>query len=127
MAKAVAKSKKAAAKSVAKSKSSARPKAAAAPSARKALKKAPAKPVAKVTAKKAAVRKPAMEAVKSGKWVYTFGDGKAEGKAGLRDLLGGKGVNLAEMANVCLPVLPGLARADAALICFYADHKSYPR
>ena len=112
MAKAVAKSKKAAAKSVAKSKPSARPKAvAAAPSARKALKKAPAKPVAKSVAKpaakKAVVRKPAAEAVKSGKWVYTFGDGKAEGKAGLRDLLGGKGANLAEMANLGLPVPPG--------------------
>src|SRR6185312_8860819 len=100
MAKAVAKSKKAAVKSVAKSKPSAQPKAAAAaPSARKAL-KAPAKPVAKAAAKKAVVRKPAAEAVKSGKWVYTFGDGKAEGKAGLRDLLGGKGANLAEMANL---------------------------
>ena len=84
MAKAVAKSKKAvaktAAKSAAKSKSSARPKTAA--PARKALKKAPAKPIAKV-AKKAVVAKPAAEAVKAGKWVYTFGDGKAEGKAGL--------------------------------------------
>jgi pyruvate, orthophosphate dikinase len=126
MAKAVAKSKKAAAKSVAKSKSSARPKAAAAPSARKALKKAPAKPVAKVAAKKAAVRKPAMEAVKSGKWVYTFGDGKAEGKAGLRDLLGGKGANLAEMANLGLPVPPGFTIPTSVCTYFYAHDKSYP-
>jgi hypothetical protein len=42
------------------------------------------------------------------KWVYTFGDGKAEGRADLRDLLGGKGANLAEMANLGLPVPPGL-------------------
>src|SRR6266508_3753171 len=126
MAKVVAKSKKAAAKSVAKSKSSARPKAAAAPSARKALKKAPAKPVAKVAAKKAAVRKPAMEAVKSGKWVYTFGDGKAEGKAGLRDLLGGKGANLAEMANLGLPVPPGFTIPTSVCTYFYAHDKSYP-
>ncbi|MEH2610768.1 pyruvate, phosphate dikinase [Bradyrhizobium sp. AZCC 1693] len=127
MAKAVAKSKKAAAKSAAKSKSSARPKAAAAaPSARKALKKAPAKPVAKVAAKKAAVRKPAMEAVKSGKWVYTFGDGKAEGKAGLRDLLGGKGANLAEMANLGLPVPPGFTIPTSVCTYFYAHDKSYP-
>ena len=34
------------------------------------------------------------------KWVYTFGDGKAEGQAGMRDLLGGKGANLAEMSNL---------------------------
>src|SRR5256714_15567071 len=126
MAKAVAKSKKAAAKSAAKSKSSPRPKAAAAPSARKAL-KAPAKPVAKVAAKKAAVRKPATEAVKSGKWVYTFGDGKAEGKAGLRDLLGGKGANLAELANLGLPVPPGFTIPTSVCTYFYAHDKSYPK
>ena len=127
MAKAVAKSKKAAVKSAAKSKPSARPKAAAAaPSARKALTKAPAKPVAKAAAKKAAVRKPAAEAVKSGKWVYTFGDGKAEGKAGLRDLLGGKGANLAEMANLGLPVPPGFTIPTSVCTYFYAHDKSYP-
>src|SRR5215213_5522660 len=127
MAKAVAKSKKAAAKSVAKSKSSARPKAAAAaPSARKALNKAPAKSAAKPAAKKAAVRKPAAEAVKSGKWVYTFGDGKAEGKADLRDLLGGKGANLAEMANLGLPVPPGFTIPTSVCTYFYAHDKSYP-
>ena len=126
MAKAVAKSKKAAMKSAAKSKSSAR-KAAAAPAARKALNKAPAKPVAKAKpAKKAVVSKPATEAVKSGKWVYTFGDGKAEGKAGLRDLLGGKGANLAEMANLGLPVPPGFTIPTSVCTYFYAHGKSYP-
>ncbi len=135
MAKAVAKSKKAAAKaavkSAAKSKSSARPKAvAAAPSARKALKKAPAKPVVrsvpKPAAKKAAVRQPEVETVKAGKWVYTFGDGKAEGKAGLRDLLGGKGANLAEMANLGLPVPPGFTIPTSVCTYFYAHEKTYP-
>jgi pyruvate, orthophosphate dikinase len=135
MAKAVAKSKKAAAKaavkSAAKSKPSARSKAvAAAPSARKALKKAPAKPIAKpapkAVAKKAPVRKPEAEAVKAGKWVYTFGDGKAEGKAGLRDLLGGKGANLAEMANLGLPVPPGFTIPTSVCTYFYAHDKSYP-
>jgi pyruvate,orthophosphate dikinase len=131
MAKAVAKSKKAAAKaavkSAVKSKPSARPKAVtAAPSARKALKKVAAKPVAKAAAKKAVVRKPAVEAVKSGKWVYTFGDGKAEGKAGLRDLLGGKGANLAEMANLGLPVPPGFTIPTSVCTYFYAHDKSYP-
>ena len=42
-----------------------------------------------------------------GKWVYAFGDGRAEGRASLRDLLGGKGAGLAEMANLGLPVPPG--------------------
>src|SRR5712672_638586 len=132
MAKAVAKSKKAAAKaavkSAAKSKPSARPKAvAAAPSARKALKKAAAKPVAKVAAKRAAASKPATEAAKAGKWVFTFGDGKAEGKAGLRDLLGGKGANLAEMANLGLPVPPGFTIPTSVCTYFYAHEKSYPK
>jgi pyruvate,orthophosphate dikinase len=123
MAKAVAKSKK----SIAKSKPSARSKAAA-PAARKALNKVPAKPAAKVSknAAKGAPRKPAAETVKSGKWVYTFGDGKAEGKAGLRDLLGGKGANLAEMANLGLPVPPGFTIPTSVCTYFYAHDKSYP-
>ena len=41
------------------------------------------------------------------KWVYTFGDGAAEGRAGDRNLLGGKGANLAEMCSLGLPVPPG--------------------
>src|ERR1700733_1715946 len=40
-------------------------------------------------------------------WVYTFGDGKAEGRAEMKNLLGGKGANLAEMSNLGLPVPPG--------------------
>ena len=41
------------------------------------------------------------------KWVYCFGDGKAEGRAEMRNLLGGKGANLAEMSSLGLPVPPG--------------------
>ncbi len=41
------------------------------------------------------------------KWVYTFGDGAAEGHAGDRNMLGGKGANLAEMCRMGLPVPPG--------------------
>jgi pyruvate, orthophosphate dikinase len=122
MAKAVAKSKK----TVAKSKPSARAKAPPPASARKALKKASAKPAAKAAVKKAAVKKPVVETAKSGKWVYTFGDGKAEGKAGLRDLLGGKGANLAEMANLGLPVPPGFTIPTSVCTYFYAHDKSYP-
>ena len=43
------------------------------------------------------------------KWVYSFGDGKAEGDAGMKNLLGGKGANLAEMSNLGLPVPPGFS------------------
>ncbi|KLK90825.1 hypothetical protein AA309_23530 [Microvirga vignae] len=42
-------------------------------------------------------------------WVYTFGDGKPEGQAGMKNLLGGKGANLAEMSNLGLPVPPGFS------------------
>ena len=41
------------------------------------------------------------------KFVYTFGDGKAEGNATMRELLGGKGANLAEMSSIGVPVPPG--------------------
>jgi pyruvate,orthophosphate dikinase len=60
------------------------------------------------------------------KWVYTFGDGKAEGTAGMRNLLGGKGANLAEMANLGLPVPPGFTISTEVCTYFYANGKSYP-
>jgi pyruvate,orthophosphate dikinase len=161
MAKAVAKSKKVAAKS--KPSKAAKAKAAPLASARKALTKPPAKRATKLIAKavakpapksapKAAVKpapkavaktsvktpaKPAAKArpaaaksaaaIKPGKWVYTFGDGKAEGKAGLRELLGGKGANLAEMANLGLPVPPGFTIPTSVCTYFYAHEKSYPK
>jgi pyruvate,orthophosphate dikinase len=121
MAKAVAKPKKIAAKS--KPSMPARTKAAAPATARKAIEKSPAKPAPKPVGKAAA--KPAAEAAKS-KWVFTFGDGKAEGSAGLRDLLGGKGANLAEMANLGLPVPPGFSIPTSVCTYFYAHDKSYP-
>ncbi len=124
MAKAASKAKKTAAKS--KPSAPARAKAAPPASARKALKKSPAKPAPK-PASTIAASKPAAEAAKAGKWVFTFGDGKAEGKAGLRDLLGGKGANLAEMANLGLPVPPGFTIPTSVCTYFYAHEKSYPK
>ena len=60
------------------------------------------------------------------KWVYGFGDGKAEGSAAMRDLLGGKGANLAEMANLGLPVPPGFTISTEVCTWFYANERSYP-
>ena len=60
------------------------------------------------------------------KWVYTFGDGKAEGAAEMRDLLGGKGANLAEMANLGLPVPPGFTITTEVCTYFYANDQRYP-
>jgi pyruvate, orthophosphate dikinase len=60
------------------------------------------------------------------KWVYSFGGGKAEGDGGMRDLLGGKGANLAEMANLGLPVPPGFTITTEVCSYFYANAKSFP-
>jgi pyruvate,orthophosphate dikinase len=60
------------------------------------------------------------------KWVYSFGDGKAEGRADMRDLLGGKGAGLAEMANLGLPVPPGFTISTEVCTHFYAHDRTYP-
>ncbi|MGE4352316.1 MAG: pyruvate, phosphate dikinase [Bdellovibrionales bacterium] len=60
------------------------------------------------------------------KWVYSFGDGKAEGRADMRNLLGGKGAGLAEMSNLGLPVPPGFTITTEVCTYFYANEKSYP-
>ena len=60
------------------------------------------------------------------KWVYSFGDGKAEGKAGMKNLLGGKGANLAEMSNLGLPVPPGFTITTEVCTAFYANGRKYP-
>ncbi|MBI1262638.1 MAG: pyruvate, phosphate dikinase [Rhizobiales bacterium] len=60
------------------------------------------------------------------KWVYSFGDGKADGDAQLRNLLGGKGANLAEMSNIGLPVPPGYTITTEVCTAFYANNREYP-
>ncbi|BBE71031.1 pyruvate, phosphate dikinase [Oharaeibacter diazotrophicus] len=60
------------------------------------------------------------------KWVYTFGDGAAEGTAAMKNLLGGKGANLAEMANLGLPVPPGFTITTEVCTHFYANGRAYP-
>jgi pyruvate,orthophosphate dikinase len=60
------------------------------------------------------------------KWVYAFGDGKAEGKSAMRDLLGGKGANLAEMSNLGLPVPPGFTITTQVCTYYYDHGRTYP-
>ena len=60
------------------------------------------------------------------RWVYAFGGGKAEGDASMRNLLGGKGANLAEMSALGLPVPPGFTITTEACNHFYAHDRSYP-
>ncbi|MCB1450274.1 MAG: pyruvate, phosphate dikinase, partial [Nitratireductor sp.] len=60
------------------------------------------------------------------KWVYTFGDGAAEGDSSMRDLLGGKGANLAEMCSLGLPVPPGFTVTTEACNLYYANDRKFP-
>ncbi len=60
------------------------------------------------------------------KYVYFFGDGKAEGRADMRSLLGGKGANLAEMTNIGLPVPPGFTISTEACAYFSEHGGDYP-
>jgi pyruvate,orthophosphate dikinase len=58
--------------------------------------------------------------------VYSFGDGTAEGRADMRDLLGGKGADLAEMSALGLPVPPGFTVTTEVCGYYYGHDKSYP-
>ncbi|MTH99434.1 pyruvate, phosphate dikinase [Roseibium sp. RKSG952] len=60
------------------------------------------------------------------KWVYTFGNGSAEGAADMRNLLGGKGANLAEMSSLGLPVPSGFTITTEVCTWYYDHDKSYP-
>jgi pyruvate,orthophosphate dikinase len=87
--------------------------------------------VSRQSVKKSPARKPAKSAGKPagapGKWVYAFGGGKAAGRASMRDLLGGKGAGLAEMAQLGLPVPPGFTLSTEVCTYFYAHGKTYPK
>lgn len=98
---------------------------AGAKSKKSAPKKAATKVAKKATVKKAAAKKAAPTATK-GKWVYAFGGGKAEGKSEMKNLLGGKGANLAEMANLGLPVPPGFTITTEVCTYYYANGEKYP-
>ncbi|HET7847755.1 MAG TPA: pyruvate, phosphate dikinase [Pseudolabrys sp.] len=92
-----------------------------------------AKRKSKRTSSKTAVKKPSKKtspkssSARSGKWVYAFGGGKAEGKASMRNLLGGKGAGLAEMASLGLPVPPGFTITTDVCTYYYEHDKSYPK
>ncbi len=60
------------------------------------------------------------------KWVYGFGGGRAEGRADMKNLLGGKGANLAEMSNLGIPVPPGFTISTEVCTYYYANGETYP-
>jgi len=59
-------------------------------------------------------------------WVYGFGGGSADGDASMKNLLGGKGANLAEMSSLGLPVPPGFTVTTEACVHYYANGQAYP-
>ena len=93
-------------------------------SKRPAGKAAPRKPAAPA---KAPPKKPSAKAPAKSKWVFGFGNGKAEGRADMRNLLGGKGAGLAEMANLGLPVPPGFTITTAVCTHYYENGNAYPK
>ena len=72
-----------------------------------------------------AITAAAVEAVDT-RWVYSFGDGTADGGADMKNLLGGKGANLAEMSNLGLPVPPGFTVTTEVCTAYYAADRSFP-
>jgi pyruvate,orthophosphate dikinase len=85
------------------------------------------KPAPPKSARLKSARPPARAvAPRATKWVYAFGGGKAEGRAGMRNLLGGKGAGLAEMANLGLPVPPGFTITTEVCTAYYAGGRDYP-
>src|SRR5256712_1339949 len=74
---------------------------------------------------RASARRPGASGARR-KWVYLFVDGRAEGSAKMRDLLGGKGAGLAEMTNAKLPVPPGFTITTAACNAYFAAGKKLP-
>ncbi len=61
------------------------------------------------------------------KWVYSFGAGKSEGDANLKNSLGGKGANLAEMNSIGIPVPPGFTITTEVCNFFYSNNENYPK
>src|SRR6187397_2556396 len=61
------------------------------------------------------------------RYVYYFGDGKADGAGSMKPLLGGKGANLHEMTRIGLPVPPGFTITTEVCTYFYAHKRTYPK
>ncbi|MDR1788778.1 MAG: pyruvate, phosphate dikinase [Opitutaceae bacterium] len=80
----------------------------------------------KSAAKKSAAPKSAPKGSKSPKYVFTWGNGKADGNGSMKPLLGGKGANLAEMTRIGLPVPPGFTITTEVCTYYYQNKKTYP-
>src|SRR6478672_7374044 len=69
---------------------------------------------------------PKPKSARAPRYVYYFGDGKADGAGGMKPLLGGKGANLAEMTRIGLPVPPGFTITTEVCSSFYDHNRTYP-
>ncbi|MET0336730.1 MAG: pyruvate, phosphate dikinase, partial [Caulobacter sp.] len=67
-----------------------------------------------------------VETMTKTRWVYSFGGGGADGDASMKNLLGGKGANLAEMSSLGLPVPPGFTVTTEACVHYYSNGRQYP-
>jgi len=67
-----------------------------------------------------------VETLTKARWVYAFGGGGADGDASMKNLLGGKGANLAEMSSLGLPVPPGFTITTEACVHYYSNGRQYP-
>jgi pyruvate,orthophosphate dikinase len=85
-----------------------------------------AAPAQKLAAKATPAKAAAPKAARGTKYVYTWGDGKADGDGSMKALLGGKGANLAEMTRIGLPVPPGFTITTEVCTYYYANKRSYP-
>lgn len=79
------------------------------------------------TVKQSATKKKPEKTIKAPKYVYFFGAGKADGRADMKELLGGKGANLAEMVNLGVPVPPGFTITTEVCTLYYKNNKQYPK
>src|SRR3989454_7942215 len=86
-----------------------------------ASRRAAAKPASSHRSKRNAAAKH-----KAAKFVYYFGEGKADGNGKMKPLLGGKGANLAEMTRIGLPVPPGFTITTEVCTYFYEHRRTYP-
>jgi pyruvate,orthophosphate dikinase len=89
---------------------------------RQPVKKSPARAAGKSSRKSAAAK-----TATKGKWLYAFGGGRAEARGTMRNLLGGKGAGLAEMASLGLSVPPGFTITTEVCTYFYEHGKTYPK
>ncbi len=89
-------------------------------------KKTTAKKSAKPAAKKSTAARAKAQGAKSLKYVYTWGAAKADGNGSMKNLLGGKGANLAEMTRIGLPVPPGFTITTEVCTYYYANKRTYP-